>query len=166
MCKKFKNSQKKKIKYIKQKEVMKFLRNANFKYRTTNTETQFNTRKRIRYEENNGKRQHRTESTKSDFINKNTRNEQNLKILCKAKEEFQNLKKEQNQQLKGLISEKDQQTQTILNAQSTNNELEQQATSLKRVKLQLETTIHFLEKLQIRKKPESFRRIRENSSQT
>ena len=87
--------------------------------------------------------------------------DENLKILCKAKEELQNLNKEQNQQL----AEKDQHTQAILNAQSTNNELEQQATSLNRVNLQLETTIHFLEKSQIRRKPESSRSIRENASQ-
>ena len=45
--------------------------------------------------------------------------DKNLKILCKAKEELQNLNKEQNQQLKRLIAEKYQYTQTILNAQST-----------------------------------------------
>ena len=56
---------------------------------------------------------------------------------------MQNLNKEQNQQLKRLIAEKDQQTQTILNAQSTDNELEQQVTSLKRVNLELETTSFF-----------------------
>ena len=59
--------------------------------------------------------------------------EENLKILCKAKEELRNLNKEQNQQLERLIAEKDQHTQTILNAQSTNNKLEQQLKSLKRV---------------------------------
>ena len=89
---------------------------------------------------------------------------QNLKVLCKTKEEFQNLNKEQNQQLKRLITEKDQQTQTILNAQSTNNELEQQATSLKRVNLELETTINSLEKLRIRRKPDSARSNKENTS--
>ena len=90
--------------------------------------------------------------------------DQNLKVLCKTKEEFQNLNKEQNQQLKRLITEKDQQTQTILNAQSTNNELEQQATSLKRVNLELETTINSLEKLKIRRKPDSARSNKENTS--
>ena len=90
--------------------------------------------------------------------------DQNLKVLCKTKEEFQNLNKEQNQQLKRLITEKDQQTQTILNAQSTNNELEQQATSLKRVNLELETTINSLEKLRIRRKPDSARSNKENTS--
>ena len=53
---------------------------------------------------------------------------ENLKIFFKGKEELQNLNKEKNQQLKRLIAEKDQHTQTILNAQSTNNELEQQVT--------------------------------------
>ena len=52
------------------------------------------------------------------------RYDENLKTLCKATEELQNLNKEQNHQLKRLIAEKDQQRQTILNAQSTNNELE------------------------------------------
>ena len=66
-----------------------------------------------------------------------------MKVLCKAKEELQNLHKEQNQQLKRSIAEKDQQTQTILNAQTKNNELEQQVTSLKRVNLELETTSFF-----------------------
>ena len=66
--------------------------------------------------------------------------DENLKILCKAKEELQNQNKEQNQQLKRLLAEKDQHTKTILNAQSTNNELEQQVTSLKRVNLDLEKT--------------------------
>ena len=65
---------------------------------------------------------------------------------CKAKEELQNLNKEQNQQVKRSIAEKDQQTQTILNSKSTNNELEQQAASFKRVSLELEATIHSLEK--------------------
>ena len=69
-----------------------------------------------------------------------------MKILCKAKEELENLDKEQNQQLKRLIAEKDQYTQTILCVKSKNNELEQQMTSLKRVNLELETTIHSLEK--------------------
>ena len=92
--------------------------------------------------------------------------DENLKVLCKAKEELQNLNKEQNQQLKGLIAEKDQQSQTILNAQSTNNELEQQVTSLKRVNLKLETTIHSLEISQIKRKPDFARSTRENTSQT
>ena len=56
---------------------------------------------------------------------------ENLKILYKAKEELQNLNKEQNQQLKRLLAEKDQHTQAILNAQSRNNVLEQKVTSLK-----------------------------------
>ena len=62
--------------------------------------------------------------------------DQDLKILCKAKEELQNQNKEQNQQLKRLLTEKDQYTKTILNTQSTNNELEQQVASLKRVNLE------------------------------
>ena len=88
--------------------------------------------------------------------------DQNFKVLCKAKEKLQNLNKEQNQALKRLIGEKDKKTQTILNAQSTNNELEQQVTSLKRVKLELETTIHSLEKSLIRRNPHSAKSIREN----
>ena len=92
--------------------------------------------------------------------------DENLKILCKTKEELQNLNKEQNQQLKRLIPEKDQQTQNILNAQSTNNKLEPQVTSLKRVNLELETTMDSLEKSQIRRKPDSARGNRENTSQT
>ena len=39
------------------------------------------------------------------------KHDDNLKILCKAKEELQNLSKEQNQQLKRLLAEKDQDTQ-------------------------------------------------------
>ena len=58
------------------------------------------------------------------------------------------------------------QTQTILNAQITDNELEQRVTSFKRVNLELETTIHSLEKSQIRRKSESSRSTRENTSQT
>ena len=92
--------------------------------------------------------------------------DEDLKILCKAKEELQNQNQEQNQQLKRLLTEKDQYTKTILNTQSTNNELEQQVTSLKRVNLELETTIHSLENSQIRRKPESNRITRENTSQT
>ena len=92
--------------------------------------------------------------------------DEDLKILCKAKEELQNQNKEQNQQLKSLIAEKDQHTKTILNAQSRNNELEQQVTSLKRVNLELETTIHSLKNLQIRRKPESNTIARKNTSQT
>ena len=65
--------------------------------------------------------------------------DEDLKIRCKDKEEFQNLNKGQNQQLNRLLPEKDQHTKTILNAQSTNNELEQEVTSLERVNLELET---------------------------
>ena len=57
--------------------------------------------------------------------------DKDLKILCKAEEELQNQNKEQNQQLKSLLAETDQHTKTILNAQSTNNELEQQEHHLK-----------------------------------
>ena len=65
--------------------------------------------------------------------------DQDLKILHKVKEELQNQNKEQNQLLKRLLTEKDQYTKTILNAQSINNELKQQATSLnKRVNLELD----------------------------
>ena len=79
---------------------------------------------------------------------------------------MQNLNKEKNQQLKRLIAEKHQDTQAILNVQSTNNELEQQETSLKRVNLKLETTIHSLEKSQIIRKADSARSTRENTTQT
>ena len=58
--------------------------------------------------------------------------------------EWQNLIREQNQQVKKLVAENDHHTQTILNIQSTNNELEQQVTSLKRVNLE---NFHFLERL-------------------
>ena len=94
------------------------------------------------------------------------KHDDNLKILCKAKEELQNLSKEQNQQLKRLLAEKDQDTQATLNAQSRNNELDQQVASLKRVNLEIETTIQSLEKLQISRKPESYRSTRKNTSQT
>ena len=57
------------------------------------------------------------------------KNKENLKITCKAKEELENRNEEQNQQLKRLIGQKFQLTQTILNAQSTNNELERKVTS-------------------------------------
>ena len=87
--------------------------------------------------------------------------DEDLKILCKAKEELQNLNKEQNQQLKRLLVEKDQHTKAILEVQSTNNESEQQVASLERVNLELETTIHSLENSQIRRKPESNRITRE-----
>ena len=92
--------------------------------------------------------------------------DEDFKILHKAKEEWQNQNKEQNQQLKRLLAEKDQQTKTILNTQSINNELEQQVTSLKRVKLELETTIHSLKNLQIRSKSGSNTIARKNTSQT
>ena len=89
-----------------------------------------------------------------------------MKILCKAKEELQNLNEEQNQQLKRLLAEKDQDTQATLNAQSRNNELDQQVASLKRVNLEIETTIQSLEKLQISRKSESYRSTRKSTSQT
>ena len=73
--------------------------------------------------------------------------DQDLKILHKVKEELQNQKKEQNQLLKRLLTEKDQYTKTILNTQSINNELEQQATLLnKRGNLELDY-YSFLRKL-------------------
>ena len=68
------------------------------------------------------------------------------KYFAKLKKNWQNFNKEQNQQLKRLLAEKDQHANTILNAQSTNNELEQQVTSLKRINLEFYTTVHFLEK--------------------
>ena len=40
--------------------------------------------------------------------------DENLKILCKAEEKLENLSKEQNQQVKGLLAEKYQHTQAIL----------------------------------------------------
>ena len=80
--------------------------------------------------------------------------------------ELQNLIREQNQPVKKLVAENDHHTQAILNIQSTNNELEQQVTSLKRVNLALETTIHSLENSLIRRKPESNRITWENASQT
>ena len=83
-----------------------------------------------------------------------------MKILGKFKEELQNLYKGQIKQLKRLIEEKHQHTQTMLNVQNT------QVTSLKRVNLELEATIHSLEKSQIRRKPEASRSTRENTSQT
>ena len=64
------------------------------------------------------------------------------------------------------LEEQHQHMQVILNAQSANNELEQQVKSLKGVNLELETTIHSLEKSQIRRKPESSRSARENIIQT
>ena len=76
------------------------------------------------------------------------------------------MNKEQNLQLRGLLAEKDQHTNAILNAQSTNNELEQQVKYFKRVNSQLETIVHSLEKLQFKRKPESYRSTRENNSQT
>ena len=87
--------------------------------------------------------------------------EENLKILCKAKEKLENLNKEQNQQLKRLMAEKEQHTQTILNEQSANGELEKQVTSLKRVKSELDITIHSLQESQVRSRPESPRITRE-----
>ena len=92
--------------------------------------------------------------------------DEDLKIIHKAKEELQNQNKEQNQQLKRLLAEKDQDTQAILNAQSTNNELDQQIASIKRVNLEIETTIQSIEKLKISRKPESYRSTRKNTSQT
>ena len=79
---------------------------------------------------------------------------------------MQNQNKEQNSQLKRLLGEKDQDTKATLNAQSTNNELKQQVTLLKRVNLELKTTIHSSENSQIRRKPESSRITRENTRQT
>ena len=57
------------------------------------------------------------------------KNKENLKIICNAKEELENRNEEQNQQLERLIGQKVQLTQTILNAQSRNNELEREVTS-------------------------------------
>ena len=71
--------------------------------------------------------------------------DEDLKIHCKAKEELQNLNKEQNQQFKRILVQKGQHTKAILEAQSTNNELEQQVASPERVNLELEITIHSLE---------------------
>ena len=158
---------------------MKALRNANFNKiqisLATDKEQQIQKRNSILEKEQSMKKimtkdkielnaQNQTVQTKMQ--ENQEKYDENLKITCKAKEELQNLNNEQNQKHKILISEKDQHTHTILNVQSTNNELEYQVTSLKRVSLELETTIHSLEKSQIRRKPESSRSTRENTSQT
>ena len=97
------------------------------------------------------KAQNQTQQTKMQ--ENQEKYDEDLKILQKAKEKLQNQNKEQNQQLKRLLAEKDQHTKAILNTQSMNNKLEQQVTSIKRVFLELETTIHSLENSQIRRKP-------------
>ena len=109
------------------------------------------------------KAQNQTLQTK--MLENQEKYDEDLKIFRKAKE-LQNQKKKQNQHLKRLLVEKDQHTKVILNAQSTNNKLEQQVTSLKRVNFKLETSIHSLENSQIRRKPESNRITRENINQT
>ena len=160
-------------------EVMKALPNANFNKIQIRSETdkeqkiqKLNTilekeqgMKKIMAKDNiERKAQNQTLQTKMQ--ENQEKYDEDLKILHKAKEEWQNQNKEQNQQLKRSLAEKDQQTKTIINTQSINNELEQQVTSLKRVNLELETTIHSLENSQIRRKPESNRNTRKNTSQT
>ena len=159
-------------------EVMKALRNANFNkiqissatdkeqqiYKlNTILEKELDMKKIMAQDNIELKAQNQTLQTK--MLENQEKYDEDLKIFCKAKE-LQNQKKKQNQQLKILLAEKDQHTKVILNAQSTNNELEQQITSLKRVNLELETSIHSLENPQIRRKPESNRITKENISQT
>ena len=67
---------------------------------------------------------------------------ENLKIICEAKEKLQNLNKEQNAASQRINCRINEPTNPILNVKSTNNELEQQVTSLQAVNLELETTIH------------------------
>ena len=63
----------------------------------------YNNSERTGYEEL--KAQNQTLQTK---VKENQeKNDEDLKILCKAKEELQNQNKEQNQQLKRLLAEKD-----------------------------------------------------------
>ena len=155
-------------------EVMKALRNANFNkiqissatdkeqqiYKlNTILEKELDMKKIMAQDNIELKAQNQTLQTK--MLENQEKYDEDLKIFCKAKE----LQK-QNQQLKILLAEKDQHTKVILNAQSTNNELEQQITSLKRVNLELETSIHSLENPQIRRKPESNRITKEDISQT
>ena len=64
-----------------------------------------------------------------------------------------------------MIAEIDQRTQTILNLQSINNELEQLVSSLP-VNLKLDTTIHYLEKSPVKRKPESSASTKKNANQT
>ena len=64
-----------------------------------------------------------------------------------------------------MIAEIDQRTQTILNLQSVNNELEQLVSFL-HVNLKLEITIHYLEKSPVKRKPESSTSTRKNANQT
>ena len=157
-----------------EEELMKALRNANFNKiqisSAANKEQQIQKLNTILEKEQGMKKimvkdnielkaQNQTLQTK--MRENQEKYDEDLKILCKAKEELQNQNKEQNQQLKRLLTEKDQYTKTILNTQSTNNELEQQVTSLKRVNLELETAIHSLENWQIRRKPDSNRITRE-----
>ena len=102
-------------------EVMKALRNANFN-RTqissvTDKEKQIQKLNSIPEKEQGMKKimakdnielkaQNQTLQTKMQ--ENQEKYDENLKILCKAKKELQNLNKEQNQQLKRVIAEKDQ----------------------------------------------------------
>ena len=159
-------------------EVMKALRNANFNKiqisSATDKEQQIYKLNTILEKEqdmkkimaqNNIELKAQNQTLQTKMLENQEKYDEDLKIFCKAKE-LQNQKKKQNQQLKILLAEKDQHTKVILNAQSTNNELEQQITSLKRVNLELETSIHSLKNPQIRRKPESNRITKENISQT
>ena len=102
-------------------EVMKALRNANFNRiqisSVTDKEKQIQKLNSIPEKEQGMKKimakdnielkaQNQTLQTKMQ--ENQEKYDENLKILCKAKEELQNLNKEQNQQLKRVIAEKDQ----------------------------------------------------------
>ena len=118
-------------------EVMKALRNTNFNIiqisSATDKEQQIQKLNTILEKEQGMKKimakdnielkaQNQTLQTKTQEDQE--KYDEDLKIIHKAKEELQNQNKEQNQQLKRLLAEKDQHAKTILNAQSTNNELE------------------------------------------
>ena len=102
-------------------EVMKALRNANFNRiqisSVTDKEKQIQKLNSIPEKEQGMKKimakdnielkaQNQTLQTKMQ--ENQEKYDENLKILCKAKKELQNLNKEQNQQLKRVIAEKDQ----------------------------------------------------------
>ena len=133
-------------------EVMKALRNANFNKYTSTIQISSVTDKEQQTQKLNAileKEQGMKKMMAKDNIELKAQNQtlqtkmqenhekydDDLKILHKAKEELSNQNKEQNQQLKRLLAEKDQHTKTTLNTQSINNELEQQVISFKRVNL-------------------------------
>ena len=78
--------------------------------------------------------------------------------------------KAQNENLQTKIQENQEKCEENLKilckAKKNTDKVEQQVISLKRVNLELETTIHSLEKYQASRKSESSRRIEENKSQT